>query len=243
MFYFLPEKPGSLKSRIEELDLGYAFKEGHLTKADCKNGPGAENGSIICRSDAPWSDFCGFYPDNQEWRKIPKSKAWIGRVKDRQYTPAEFARPTLLPGQMLKLEDGLDWLVPIARRWMSIGEATVYSTALPCRAKLSDDGVWIDGEVKERYRPLWDLVMGYNDAYIEAMENASEDEDLVNFEYPMGELAIATLRTNYYVSHVEADVLNIYSEDAQAAIINVALDEDGLVEIIKKKGEPDSSSS
>ena len=72
---------------------------------------------------------------------------------------------------------------------------------------------------------------------------AEEGAESVSVEYPVDEIAIEAIKTNYYVSHIEADILGIYSAEAQTKIFDVAMDAEGLADILKKKEAGASSSS
>lgn len=244
-FYWIPGGGPVTFSTLSEIGLGYAFEDGQLAKRQNSSGPDGQPGAIVCRSSSIWQDDCGYFPERQTWRKIPKLDGiQIGWKNDFKISsPAEISRPALLPGRNVTLEDGNAWQVPVARRWHKIENAAIYATALPCLGHLTDDGRWINGDVKERYRVLWDLVNGYQDAVETAFESAEEGAESVSVEYPIDELAIEALKTNYYVSHVEADILGIYSAEVQTEIFNVAMDVDGLADIIKKKEAGGSSSS
>jgi hypothetical protein len=245
-FYWIPDGNGpATYATLSKIGLGYAFEDGQIAKRTNSSGPDGGPGAIVCRSSSPWSDKCGYFPDRQTWRKIPKLEGiYIGCPSEFKISaPGDIARPNLLPGRQVLLEDGFYWTIPIARRWHKVEDAAFYFPNVPCKGTYSEDGRWIDGEVKERYRRLWDLVNGYQEAVETAFDAADEGAESVSVEYPVDELAIEALKANYYVSHIEADLLGIYSAEVQASIFDVAMDADGLADIIKKKEPSDSSNS
>jgi hypothetical protein len=94
---------------------------------------------------------------------------------------------------------GRDWLVPFAISYVSTpGDAIAWAEALP-RTLTFTAGKWIPGEVKARYRRLWDLVQAYQQALADAFL-ASPEAERVRFSFePLDELAVLALATNYRI--------------------------------------------
>lgn len=243
--YWVPGTEAVSYKRLVELGLGYAFEDGQIIQGRNNSGPDGGPGIVNARTGSVLADQCGYYPNKQEWRKIPKSKCWIGWEPDREVEPTmELARGTLLDSKQVKLEDGRFWAVPIARRWRQVEDSRFCVPNVPRKARYNDDGDWVNGDVKERYRPLWELVEQYQSAFEEALAASESSEGTrVQFEFPADELAIEALKGNYRISHVEADVLGIYSAEVQDTIVDVVLDADGVAEILKKKEQSATSTS
>ena len=78
------------------------------TRRDCTSGPGGLGGVIY--SDG--SGRTGYYPDVQDWSE--SGLFWIGVDRD-PVTPESLERAEMIGGHYVRLEDGHDWLIPVAR--------------------------------------------------------------------------------------------------------------------------------
>lgn len=105
-------------------------------------GPDAGTRGLLL---APRTGVATVYaPDRQRWTRLPGGAVWIGARLGA--TPADFARPTQLPGTPVVLGDGQYWSIPVAN-------PLVPSCALPACEVLSEEGGW-ELEVKAEYHDL-----------------------------------------------------------------------------------------
>lgn len=190
-------------------------------------GPGGQAG-LLCGETIP----PGYYPDEQAWVAL-SDRCWLGWTKDKLPDPAELARPEQLDGHWVADDSGRRWLVPFAINWHADGTDVGWSQALP--RKLAYRGTqWVPGEVKERYRRLWDLVQAYQQALAEAYL-AQPDAERIAFAFePIDELAVLALGTNYRVGPHELNALGAYDDHFRGQII-AAVRGLPLLDELKKK--------
>ena len=225
-------RPGWSHDKLVSLGLGYALEDKHTARG-CDNGPGGQNGIVVCHGTNS-DGRLGYFPERQSWRKIPDTDLWCGCDNKEKPTPDDLARVQQITGQWQVLDDGHKWLLPTARRWVEMDDRLLWDYSLPRRLSLNDNGQWVPGEVKPRYERLWAMAMAYEQAAADAAANATGD--VVRFEFPeLDELAITALQVNYRVGPVECDLLGIYDDAARSRIVAVLLDDDTRNSWIKKK--------
>lgn len=238
--YFFPNRRKITLDQLLELGLGYVFEP--ETAAQCKtpfeprpvsNGPGGQHGLVVSLS----GDWLGFHQDLQEWKQELDTDYWVGMwtAADKRPTPETLARQNLITGQWLRLEDGHDWLIPMARHWVEFDDTIIYQRTLPTRLTRTEQGHWRSGDVKPRYRELWRLATEFLTALTEGtLADFTEQDNLV----------MECFRTNYRVSAIELDLLGIYDDHVRQRVPEILVDYDNFETLLKKKlTTPDTGDS
>ncbi len=245
--YFLPgadRAPG-----LDELDaagLAYAFDRKPAAR-QVTAGPDRLAGWICADEGSVPIAQTGYYADRQTWRKIPGREAWIGRYQDVPIAPEDLARPEQLGGHLVTLADGREWLVPVARGAADEAGQLVWYNPLPHTSKLDDAGRWVRGDVVDRYRPLWELAVEWDNALASALaqtDDDAQDDDrvslIIEFEN-VHPAAVRALAFNYRIGDCEADALGLLTEKLAAEVLGATVDLPTRLEIIKKKHTPPES--
>lgn len=214
--YFVPTDASFVAlPQLVEAGLGYAF-EGDPNQRRTSQGPSSEPGVVVSRSAKP-----GYYPDRQTWRQIPGAAAWVG-VGD--WNIDDLARQNMIDGDLVE-----GWVVPKARRFEAEGDDLVQRHLLPRRLTLTDDGYWAPGEIKPRFRRLWELAVAWQAQMIDGADaGEAEVQDLDS-------AAIEALKVNYFVGPAEIDLLGIYDVEFAQHVMHAVLDMNTLADLVKKK--------
>lgn len=231
--YFVPGRQRLTHQECREIGLGYAF-ESNPAPRPVDSGPDGQRGVVLCATD----ERIGFYPGKQTWRRFPGNATglWCGMFDDQPPRPGDLARAELVPGNWLRLEDGHQWLAPMARRFEEIEDRLCWSHTLPTSLELDDEGRVVQGDVRPRYRRLWELAMRYEEAYLTAAADAPSRSGMVKFDFAEAdELVPLALQVNYRVSLVELVMLGVYDTQMRTAVLDVLIDQATQLEFFKKK--------
>lgn len=233
--YFFPEAQGA--PIPESVGLGYVGDSVTTREVNTPHGRGWLVTAAGSASDAKYNQ------EKQTWRKIPgkfsKVPAWCGYWNDRPPTVDDLARKNQLPGELVTLADGKQWLVPVLRKYrQDDSPGLVYDISLPTMLDYSDDGDLTVGEVAPQYRQVWEmgLKVGQSLAWGDEGDEASVDfGQVVEFAGPL-------LGLNYRVSMFELVFLKLVGVKEAEQIVRVALDLKGMEERLKNLlGRLDSS--
>lgn len=226
MLYFVPTDRENLS--LEELagaGLAHALEK---SAARCRaaKGPGGGPGLVVVPAcpggEAPRA---GYYSDSQLWEEGPKDgegnvRWWLGCEKDARPGPDDLARSEQFGGHKVRLADGSDWLVPVARH---VGGETPFPRALSLV-----EGRWEPGRVKARFGWLWEQAARIWDA-LGQVEGATE----VSFEDEVG-IAVEALALNYRLGPHEVSFLELLDTRVEAEVVLALIDWPSVVEIQKK---------
>jgi len=217
MVYYSPKRQTINRDQAIKLGLGYAMAEDGPTFVATQKGPDAAAGVIFTfgQSDSLMN------PDAIVWSRIPNTDLWLGyHPGGNRPGPADLARPETIGGHMVKLADGNEWLVPVAR--------AVNGTS-PLPRKLAWDGSkWSAGEVQDRYRDLfgeacriWDLLIHCEEATVTISDEAN--------------LAAMALAVNYRLGPAEISALGLFDTKCHLDVILALVDWPVVTELAKKK--------
>jgi len=164
-----------------------------------------------------------------DWTQIHGATAWLGLSGERP-GPADLARKSQRDGHAVRLADGNEWLVPVAR-------ALDGTTPLPRRLALSAEGVWVFGDVTEEFAGL------YADAcrVFETFCGEAEDDGAVLVSEGV-EIAVRALAVNYRIGPAEISALGLFTSESQADVLKALVDWPALDEL-KKKLDSDEPTS
>jgi hypothetical protein len=246
IIYFVPGVPGVPPEMAERLGIA-AAAGGHIAQGQIDSGPGGQAGTLVKASGD--QQRLRYDAAGQLWAPV-KSQAdagqeakvlyWLGCDKANPPGPAELARERQLPGRMVTLADGNQWLLPTAR--LASG-----GTNLPVRLRLADDGgdCW---EIVQACQGLWRLageVWGLVVSQVARQAGAeAEGEDWD--DQRLIAAACTCLAANYRVGPGEVRLLGLLSTLCVHEILHTLVDWQGYLELLaagqSKKNGPASGS-
>ncbi len=193
--------------------LGYAFDEGaEVSQCETYRGPDGEHGLLLVQG----AGFISYDKRSQVWTKSANGKYWIGMTSAEPPTPADLARPEMIGGHAVKLADGHDWVVPLARILPS-------GTALPESLVMDKDGQWTT-RPKARFAQI---CADAADIWAIAYEDS---EDTISCAREV-EIATRALALNYRVGAAELSMLEAYDTARIGHVLTALID----MPSIKKK--------
>lgn len=246
--YYLPgvETPYD-PQRLKEAGLRHAFD--HTPHNQDGPGPDDGRGMLLCDAERLSPYQPQYRPDDQAWRQIPGSTAWIGYYTAALPVLEALARPVQIEGYRVTLGRDQGAQVPLVRLTEDDGSS---GSALESYLELDDSGQLKKGSVVESQQWLWDLTEAYWRAWREAINetlervaalghDATKDEvraaARVLFEYPkLAEDSARVLGVNYRVSLVECSLLRLFTtHKGSAEVLSAACDCDRAVYVLQKK--------
>ena len=238
LLYYLPDREGLTLADTAEVGLAHAFEADCTARRVMANGPDGGAGVVVV--DQGRQRQPGHYSDRQKWLKIPgnPADAWVGRYTDQPVLPEDVARHEQLSGHQMRLADGQDWLVPVARGCGETrdGQPVLYQ-AVPARMALDEEGNWIDGELIDRYKPLWSIATEWWDRFMAigkaAAEEGSEPEETFDFDR-RANAAVDVLAVNYRLARAEVALLGLFDGDTPRSVLDATVDMPTIQEWIKK---------
>lgn len=182
-------------------------------------GPGGRMGQL----ESVLPGTLEFLEAGQTWTALPgQPGVWLGVIDGARIDPAHLARPTQRPGHWVKLGDGSEWLVPVAR--LRDG-----GCALPRRRALTPDGS-IGWNVEAEFRGLTDFAGRVWDAHMGQAYSGTEAE--------IDAMCAAALGVNYALGLMECIVLGLFTDSSQRLIAEALIDwptVEAILEELKKK--------
>ena len=236
LLYYLPGLEGLTLADTAKVGLGHAFEADCTCRRVMASGP--DGGAGLVAVDHRRQPEPGYFADKQTWLKIPGNGAgaWVGRYTDRPVLPEDLAREEQLSGHPVRLADTQEWLVPVARACGETrdGEPVTYQ-AVPTRIALDEEGNWIDGDVIDRYRPLWSIATEWWDRWIAIgqSEEGSEPEETFGFDR-RADAAVDVLAINYRLARAEVALLGLFDGETGRSVLDATIDMPTITAWIKK---------
>ena len=222
LLYYIPAKKVVTPEMAGSLGLGYAVSHTGIDCVEISPGPDQQHG-VLFRFSA--GGFNG--SERAKWEQIPNSTAWLGFDPAHPPSPADLARPKQMNGHFVRLADGNDWLVPVAR-------AISGASPLPRRMKW-DGSQWQTGDLLAQYTELfaqacraWDTIVG------------ATSDGLATFTDECN-LAAMALAINYRIGPAEISTLGLFDTASEVEVIKALVDWPALEEIKKKLAAEKSS--
>lgn len=242
LLYFVSGRTGIVNPTVaKELGLGYAFSGCGISSAHADDGPGSKPGMVFGASGAdvrykPKRQVWQPYPGKEEEEKEDEEKLFLGMWKDSPPGPEYFERKQQFDGHMVKLTDGNEWLVPVAR-------AVDGTTPLPRPLKRGAGG-WVPGEQPlAQYRDIfghacrvWDQLASNN-----GQPKEKKEEIVISLDEEV-DIAAMALGINYRVSAAEISLLGLFDTRNCAEVVLALIDFPAIRELLKKKQESDAAS-
>jgi len=227
--YFAPGRRQVKLDEARELGLGYAF-DSNPAPCQVSDGPipGRGGGVVLCRS----TSRIGYFAERQTWLPmVGNPDVWVGMWTDAPPTPEELARDPMIDGEMVQLEDGRQWLVPKARLWEEDDGGLVWSHNLPTSITVDPDTAeLVRGDVRPRYRKLWEMALAYDEARRRAAAGGQTE-----WRFNLAELAALTLQANYRIYETELVLLDVFDEQMWNRCAEIVTDSERWFEFWKKK--------
>ena len=237
VLYFVPNRTAITLDDARGLGLGYAFEQKPDARKVIGAGPDGQPGVVF--ADESRVERLGYHKDDQTWMKIPGSDAWAGYETKSPPGPEGLARTKMLAGHFVKLADGNQWLVPIARSIEPGADSLVYHCPLPRTIGLADDGSWSHDEVRPVYAELWSIAERWWDSVTQAgigEVDGSTDTVEVAFDFDgVVDAALLALSTNYRVGRTEAAMLALFDDRNVGDVLNAVIDWVVVLDWLKKK--------
>jgi len=248
--YFVPDLvdlPDAAKLRA--LGLDYAF--GRLPAARFITAAGPSGGPGLLLGEEGWADgtAIGYYPDRQTFRqnvetsKRPNVRTWVGLWTQRRPGPEDLLRRDALSGWPVRLGDGQEWLVPVARRFVEQFDELRYYNALPHSVDVDEAGRWTRRSMVGAYAGLWPIAERFWDWYIAHAPGGDAVGD-TDAAAPSGstwtdqeiyESAVTALAVNYHLGPAEVGLLGLLVDSRAGDILKALIDVPTLIEWSKKK--------
>lgn len=230
--YFISGRAGITNEQIAQA--GLADRIGKHETAVIGKGPSGERGVLLVNTEhiAGYTRSHPFTYDKnaQEW--FDCKDYWVGYYRDNKPTPDSLERREKIRGVLVKLYDGNEWLVPIARSFET------GMTTMPVVFTLGPNGEPVS-EILQEFKEFsadveklfeWNITLNSK-----GPEGIKEREDLQDIDFFA--LACRALTINYRVSPVEVCLLKLITSQNLWDIFNVLLDWASLEEFVKKKEE------
>ena len=181
-------------------------------------GAGEGTGSGCIFASGRDDERLRYEPDKQTWSKSINEKGggyWVGFYTDNPPTAADLARDEQIDGHKVKLSDGSEWLVPMARCF-PVG------TKLPETLILTKEGLGSRpiakyAQFSRRAQRMWNSVLHQIGVFEGELDEVIDARD----EWI---LAAEALGLNYYVSAAEINALELLTTTNLAEIVMAVVD-------------------
>ncbi len=207
ILYYIPGARGEALDERAALGLDESLGRANVSARELALGPDGGAGILLARGDV------SYRPEMQEWEEI--AGAWLGRWKDVPIPPEDLLRPEPVGGWPVRLDDGNDWLVPVA-----IPQSDV--CALPRVYRLEPDGSTRE-EVPAKYQALVKAAGKITAAMRAGLEAATSSRVEVEIPEPF-DTAVEALRVNYRLGRREASFLGILTTENYMKVFAALVD-------------------
>lgn len=230
LFYYLPgcAKPTADEADLKALGLGHAITSKGLTSLRVDQGPDQGKGLIVVPEwhGAPRPHR---HAEGTEWRKGTDGKWWVGYVNDSRPEPMDLVRSQVYDGQVVRLRDGREWIIPRCHAVLEDRPIT-----LPRVLDLDASATTWQARPAPEFEALCVDAYGIWSCYI-SQENDLEASEQIR-------IAVDALGANYRIGPVEAALLQLLGTQEIGKILRAMIDADEIerraIEIAKKKASP-----
>lgn len=233
LYYIEGAKADVKIEALRQFGLGHAFAtNGDFTASGVTHGPGDSGPGIVVADPSRLRDrLLGLYPDQQTWRIIPRAgdqKVMVGHYKEDRPVPADLQRAEILDGHFVRLEDGNDWLIPVARGVGEIDGRLVPYDKLPHTLGVDDDGNWSRNGAIRTYERLWTLALRWWDEIQRGFDGQVIQEGQkvsISMEFSdIADGAVEALTTNYRIHKAEVALLGLLSDRVMYTVLHALVD-------------------
>jgi hypothetical protein len=231
LLVYVPNSPEtSPLETLKRVGLYELHDEGPACVGAAVNGHGPDGGGGALFGWPGIGEVLAMNLERQEWHALkphgdlPGGRAWIGWDKSKPPTPETLARKRQLSGEILRLEDGNEWLVPIASQ-------------LPKRIGIDEATGRIAGVVAPKYREFFDLAWGVMAKFMD------RGDGKIAIEWEEGfPAAVRILAMNYRLTRDLADVLGIIGDQLIWKIPATCCEAVAMADLVQKKRHHESDS-
>jgi len=212
MLYYLPNQQLVSFGDAVQAGLAHAFDGPAITCRGVQRGPDGGAGAVFGVEGVD----ARYMPERQDWKGAPGTKWGVGYWRSSKPGPADLARPEQIGGHAVRLADGHEWLIPVAR-YLDGG------TAFPERLQLGPDGQWAQTGTIPQYA---DICRQAETAWA-ALSTRLEDDETGTVEFTLhdeAQLAAQALGVNYRVGPVECSLLGLFDTTAVSAVVLALVD-------------------
>jgi hypothetical protein len=248
--YYLPGESSNITvATVRSLGLSYAFETDRCSARGVTRGPEDSGPGVVVADPLYVPDhLIRFESDQQTWLKLPGCNKYVGMYTD-EHRPGstDLQRSTVLPGHLVTLGDGNDWICPIARGHADEEDALTWHNALPQARTIDPEGNWILGDVVDKYRALWDTACRFWDVFNTALteagaEKSAESKQEVSFSFAdENDAALRALPANYRVGKAEVALLGLFNTQAVSGILRALIDWPTAEKWLQKKTATNAS--
>jgi len=233
MLYFVPHVK-SLKQATEKHPwLRYLCPLAQ--SRETMRGPGDFPGLLVADRLLP-TEFMQFQPDLQRWNIRYGSDVMIGLRPDWIPTPQYFANPNPMPGKLIRLLDGNDWLIPqlVAYAPNQTDGPLVYRNLCDRVLEQSGEtGRLVPGDVTPPYRELWKMGVEIGDNLLQQVTSGSTTADLS--DDALENFTAALIGFNYRIGKPEISALGLLSSSLARQIVRIGIDWETLETNLKNR--------
>ncbi|MGD8237840.1 MAG: hypothetical protein PVH68_04770 [Armatimonadota bacterium] len=214
--YFLPERTSITAEDLETLGIDDRFADLQQVQQTCTmRGPGDRRGALFRgHVDAGAGPALAYEADAQTWRDAPDGEYAVGYWTDDPPGPDDLFRAEPVDGHRVRLADGHQWLVPVARAFPG-------GTRLPERLMLGPDGGIVRRMLPEyvglgrRAEKVWQVVSA----------QAQESDADVTLDVEEGwSIAAEALAINYRLGAPEVSMLGLLTTTNLAPVLQALVD-------------------
>ena len=228
--YFLPGRRDVSRESVESAGITAVDDLSSVSFCETERGPDGGAGIIFAvepKTEGGKLPKVGYYPKTQQWQSFNKGKYWIGYVQALPPFPADLRKTEVIDGHHAMLDDGNDWLIPIAR---------VFGTgsALPQSLILGPDG-----ELVMEAMPAFAKLSAQADRVFSAFLDGGEDLTLQE----CWDIALSALQQNYRLSGPEVSLLRLLNTTNVQTVLGNLIDLPAIMEAVnnQKKSQDDSN--
>jgi hypothetical protein len=246
--YFIPDHITRVE-QLREWGLGYLFEAGGRGFYPCQGrGVGGVQGTVIGDERLMDAPRITCRETEQTWRKVPKQShgatkprshegdVHVGMWNDARPGPEDLVRTDALAGHNVRLCDGNEWIIPVARGASETDGELRYAARLPRRIDLDDEGRWVSGKIVDRYRELWDVACAFWDAFTGAGIVRQEGGVAVHMDFEeMMQGAVTAIAVNYRIGALETAMLGLFDEVNLGEILRAVIDWPVIERFVQKK--------
>lgn len=214
--YFVPGWQGATLERLATIGLGHAFDRPPVVGI-APRGPDGGQGVILTAEEVRRAEW--------EWTRAPGRSWWVGTWGETQ--PEGLARARQIAGHRVRLEDGHEWLVPVARSF-AVG------SVLPQRLVLGEDGKTWEGRPLARFVAISARAARVARVLFDELE---EGEGPLVVLGEGADIAVEALAINYRIGPVEAAALGLLSEPAVFEVCKALVDWPTIERVLREREE------
>ena len=221
--YFVTGKESINSDGVEGLGLGYVLDGSGVSHVHTARGPDGSAGVYFAAGGTV------IKPGALEFEQFPgKPGVFIG--VSEAVKPEDLARDDQVSGHLVKMGDGAQWEIPVARHWKG-------AAGFPRRLAWTPDG-WKAGDVIPAYKALWRDACSFWTLLLNAeAAEAGEAEDVSFSAEDEVNLAARAIAVNYRVGPAEISHLGLFTTETKAAAC-LALVDFPSVKALKEDAPP-----